>query len=260
VRQDLDIARRTGTAPRVNLLPVSIVRRRLVRRQRLGSGAGLLVLLVLLALLWAAEAGRADRAGRVAAREEAATAALQAQRAKLQPWAELRDQVDGLERLQAAVYAKEIRFSGVLQDVSTLVPGNAWLTQMSVAFKEQPSTAGTGGSATGGGTATTRSTQQTSGQAAGSAVFPGAPGDGAPVATVTLSGEALGHVDVGGLVRTLNAAARRKGQRVYLNPFFTTSQRQQGSGQAPVTFAATVDLGQAAYSGRFQQPDQPGGK
>ena len=39
---------------------------------------------------------------------------------------------------------------------------------------------------------------------------------------------------------------------MYLNPYFTTSDKDDGDGQATVTFSATVDLSSAAYSGRYQ--------
>ena len=39
---------------------------------------------------------------------------------------------------------------------------------------------------------------------------------------------------------------------MYLNPYFSTSQKADEGGQDTVTFSATVDLSIAAYSGRFQ--------
>jgi Tfp pilus assembly protein PilN len=249
MRQDVDLVRSTGTAPRVNLLPAAVVERRLVRRQRAGFAVGFVLVLGLLAVLYVGEAGRADRARQAAGREQAATAGLEAHKAGLQPYADLQAEVAGVEQLQASVYAKELRFSGVLQDVSTLIPDNAWLNQMSVNLKDAT---GTGGAA--------QAAAATPNGAAATAI-PGAPGSGSPVASITLSGTALGHVDVGALIRTLNGTVKRNRQPVYLNPFFTTSQRQAESGQQrTVSFAATVDIGQAAYSGRFQRPGQAGGR
>jgi hypothetical protein len=39
---------------------------------------------------------------------------------------------------------------------------------------------------------------------------------------------------------------------VYLNPYFSSAQKGDKSGQTTVTFSASVDLSNAAYSGRFQ--------
>jgi hypothetical protein len=253
MRQDADLARRTVTTPRVNLLPATLVERRLVRRQRTGFAAGFAVLLALLTLVHLYQTGRADQARQAASREQAVTAGLTAQRAKLQPWADLQTEVADLERLQASVYAKEIRFSGILQDVATLVPDNAWLTRLGATVKDPAGGGASGGRAAGSAAAGAQGTP-------GSSPVPGAPGTGDPVATITFSGEALAHVDVGVLVRTMDGTIKRNGQPVYHNPFFTTSQRQEGSGQqATVTFSATVDVGPAAYSGRFQRPGQAGG-
>ena len=81
---------------------------------------------------------------------------------------------------------------------------------------------------------------------------PGSPGAGSPVATITFGGAGLEHVDVGGFLRALARGPKKGGQQVYLNPYFTTSQKADESGQQTVTFSATVDLSSAAYSGRFQ--------
>jgi len=250
MRQDLELARRTGAAPRVNLLPLAIVERRLVRRQRVACGAGFVLLLSLLALVYVAASGRAERAERASSRQRAVAAGLEAERSRLQPWAALQAEVAESERLQASVYAGEIRFSDVLQDVSTLMPANAWLTQMNASV----SNAGTGGQAATAATASTQAGQAT-------VAPPGAPGSGSPVASITFSGMAFGHVDVGGMVRALDGAVERDGQAVYLNPYFTSSQKQAQSGQrSTVTFSASVDLGPAAYSGRFQRPGESGGR
>lgn len=133
---DVDTTQRLGAAPRVNLLPAWVGERRLLRRQRLGVAAGLVAVLVLLALAWLAASASADRAQRAAARERATAARLSAERARLQPWADLQDEVASAEKLRATVYAREVRFSGVLQDIANLMPDNAWLTQLSASLTE----------------------------------------------------------------------------------------------------------------------------
>ena len=85
-------------------------------------------------------------------------------------------------------------------------------------------------------------------------------GFGSPIGSITFAGMALGHVDVGRMIRVLEGAVKRNGGSAYLNPFYTSSQKQSQSGQATVTFSATVDLGPAAFSGRFQRPGQTGGR
>ena len=242
--QDLQLARRVGAAPKVNLLPSWVTERRLVRRQRLGVAAGFAFVLLVLVLVWLAESARADRAEQAAANQRAVSDQLAAERAQLQPWADLQAEVATAEKLRADVYASEVRFSGVMQDISTLMPDNAWLTTMNATLTEAKP------GQTGG-------TQNSGGQ---TVLVPGAPGFGSPVGSITFSGMALGHVDVGRMIRVLDGAVKRNGGSVYLNPYYTSSQKQSQSGQRTVTFSATVDLGPAAFSGRFQRPGQTGGR
>jgi hypothetical protein len=231
-------AQRQGP-PRIDLLPRELVEQRLVRRQRSGIGAGFLVLLALLGLWYVFESRTLDRAQDKADQERAVATGLRAQRAKLQPLADLEAQIAAAEQLRTSVYRSEIRFSGVMRDISAIVPSDVWLTSMDVAFSNAGNAATTG-----------TATPQAGGAAA--AVTPGSPGAGSPVATITFAGAGLEHVDVGGFLRALARGPKKGGQQVYLNPYFTTSQRTTEGGQETVTFSATVDLSTAAYSGRFQ--------
>jgi hypothetical protein len=234
-------AQRQGP-PRIDLLPRELVEQRLVRRQRSGIGAGFLVLLALLGLWYVLESRTLKEAQDQADQERAAATSLRAQRAQLQPLAELEAQIAAAEQLRASVYRSEIRFSSVMRDISAIVPEDVWLTSMSAVFNSTAS-ASTGG--------TSASPQA---GAAAAAVTPGSPGAGAPIATITFAGAGLEHVDVGGFLRALARGPKKGGKQVYLNPYFTTSQKSKSKegGQDTVTFSATVDLSSAAYSGRFQ--------
>ena len=60
-------------------------------------------------------------------------------------------------------------------------------------------------------------------------------------------------------MRALAAGPKKRGSRVYLNPYFTASQKSaEEGGETTVTFSATVDLSKAAFSGRFQPAGQQG--
>jgi Fimbrial assembly protein (PilN) len=236
-------AQRRSGPPRIDLLPREIVEQRLIVRQRAGIGAGFLLLLALLGLWYVLENQQLTEARREADQEQAVATGLRAQRAQLQPIADLEAQIAAADQLRAQVYAREIRFSTVMRDISAIVPADVWLTSMNVAYRE-----GTAGAATGAAAPAAPE---------GAAAVPGSPGAGSPVATITFQGAGLGHVDVGGFLRALARGPRKGGQPVYLNPYFTTSQKDTDSGQEMVTFSATVDLTEAAYSGRYQ-PQQPG--
>lgn len=238
-------AQRQGP-PQINLLPKQLVEERLIRRQRGGLGAGFLVVLALLGLWYVLEGRALDRARDQADQEQTVATGLRARRAQLQPLAELEAQIAAAEQLRAQVYAREIRFSSIMRDVSAIVPGNVWLTTMSAAFSDA---AGAGATAAGGASAPA--------DPAASTGIPGSPGAGSPVGTITFAGAGFGHVDIGGFMRALARGPKKQGQPVYLNPYFTTSQKGDEGGQATVTFSASVDLTGAAYSGRYQS-QQPG--
>jgi hypothetical protein len=235
-------AQRPAGPPRIDLLPRAQVEQRKAQRQRGVIGAGFLALLALLGLWYVVENRELTRAQEEADHEQVVATVLRAQRAELQPLADLEAQLAAAEQLRASVYRKEIRFSSVMRDISAIVPDDVWLTSMAVAFSETGTAPAAGGSGTttapAGGAATTST--------------PGSPGAGSPVASITFAGAGLEHVDVGGFLRALARGPEKGGQQVYLNPYFTTSQKAAESGQETVTFSATVDLSSAAYSGRFQ--------
>ena len=237
---------RSQGPPRIDLLPRQLVEQRLVRRQRTGIGAGFLVLLAVLAIWYVLETQALHDAQAEADQERATATALRAQRAQLQPLADLEAQIAASEQLRASVYRNEIRFSGVMRDISAIVPDDVWLTSMAVAFTDaaNASQAGTGTAASTGNTATNGG--------GATAATPGSPGAGSPVANITFAGAGIEHVDVGGFLRALARGPKKGGQPVYLNPYFTASDKEDENGQTMVTFSATVDLSSAAYSGRYQ--------
>jgi hypothetical protein len=234
-------AQRQGP-PRIDLLPRGLVEQRVLRRQRAGVGAGFLVVLALLGAWYLVESGQRSRAEDQATQERAVATGLRAQRAELQPLADLEARIDAADQLKASVYKREIRFSAVMRDISEIVPDDVWLTSMAATFTE----------AANGSTATTGSAPAASGGGGTAAVTPGSPGAGSPVASITFAGAGLEHVDVGGFLRALARGPKKDGHPVYLNPYFTTADKADEDGLKTVTFSATVDLSAAAYSGRFQ--------
>jgi hypothetical protein len=236
-------AQRQGP-PKIDLLPRALVDQRTARRQRGAIGAGFLALLAVLGLWYVLETRTLDEARDRADQERAVATGLRAQRLQLQPLADLEAQIDAADQLRTSVYRNEIRFSSVLRDISAIVPTDVWLTSMAATFNST-----TASSTTNGASAAPQAAQAGS---AAAAVTPGSPGAGSPVATITFAGSGLEHVDVGGFLRALARGPKKGGKQVYLNPYFTTSQRTDDAGQQIVTFSATVDLSSAAYSGRFQ--------
>src|SRR5919108_4235818 len=230
--------------PRVNLLPREIKERRVAQRQRGGIAVAFVLLVALLGLWYARESQALTEARQEADRERAVAEGLRSRRTALQPYAELESRIAAADQLRAKVYAREVRFSAIMQDISAIIPGDVWLTQMNAAVTVPGNQAGGGAAAA---------------AAPGATLTPGSPGAGSPVATITFTGAGLGHVDVGGFMRALAAGPKKRGARVYLNPYFTASQKDdEGGGETTVTFSATVDLSKAAFSGRFQPAGQQG--
>jgi len=227
--------------PRIDLLPKQMVEQRLARRQRSGIGAGFLVLLAVLGIWYVLETRELSDAQAAADQERATATSLRAERAQLQPLADLETQIAAAEQLRSQVYANEIRFSSIMRDVSAIMPERVWLTTLSATFNDAggsgPTAAGTASAPAGSG---------------GGSTTPGSPGSGSPVATIAFAGSGFGHADVGEFVRALARGPKKEGQPVYFNPYFTTSQKADEGGQGTVTFSASVDLTAAAYSGRYQ--------
>ena len=236
--------------PMVNLLPREIAERRLVRRQRAGVGAAFAVLLVLLGCWYLLQTRQLADARKEADSEQAILVGLRAHRNQLQPYADLQAQIAAADQLRTRVYATEIRFSSVMRDLSAIVPDNVWLTKMTATFNSTTAgSAGATGSAPSAGASATTDGITT----------PGSPGADSPIATISFAGSGLGHVDVGQLLRALASGPKTSDQPVYLNPYFTSSQKDAAAGtEATVTFSASVDMSKAAYSGRFQPAGRQG--
>jgi Tfp pilus assembly protein PilN len=241
VAQQLDVLRRTGLAPSVNLLPPGITERRRLRKQRrvlLIVGAGVLVLVL---LLWYLEVARSAEAAERADEAEATVATLEREKASLQRYADLRGRLTELEQQRTVVFKGEVRGSTILEDFTRLVPQDVWLTELALTVQPQPDLPG----------GTGEDAQAPAGQE-GVAV-PGAPGtataSGVPVAKITFAGLALSHPDVAAFVKSLDETVKRGGRPIYVNPYYTSSSAAGGD---TVTFSGTVDLTAAAFSGRFQ--------
>jgi Tfp pilus assembly protein PilN len=252
--QQLDVLRRTGLAPSVNLLPPGITDRRSLRRQRrtlVIVGAGVLVLVL---IVWYLELTRSANAAHRADDAEATVVGLERDKASLQRFADLRARLTELEEQRTVVFKGEVRGSTVLEDFTRLVPKDVWLTSLSLTVQEQPGLPG--------GAANQQGAAPNTGQQG--AAVPGAPGtatpsSGTPVATITFSGQALSHPDVAAFIKSLNETVKRGGQPIYVNPYYTSSTAGSSSGStgssgstSTVTFNGTVDLTAAAFSGRFQ--------
>ncbi len=128
----------------VNLLPPDILAAQRQRRMAAVvalAGAGMIGLIFVFYVLQLGSLGsvRDD-----IERAEQNNAGLQRDIEALQPFEEIRSQAQAKQDLLNQVYANEISFSGILMDVSRVIPSEAALT--SLAATSQEPTATTGGS------------------------------------------------------------------------------------------------------------------
>jgi Tfp pilus assembly protein PilN len=126
----------------VNLLPPDIVAAQ--RQRRMAgvvalAGAGVVVLIFLFYLLQVNKVGdvRAD-----IERQERTNASLQNQIDDLREFDELRARAQAKQELLNTVFLNEISFSGIMMDVSRVIPSTAALTSMTASTQEPTPTTG----------------------------------------------------------------------------------------------------------------------
>jgi Tfp pilus assembly protein PilN len=122
----------------VNLLPADL-RRRQRTRQLTSAAAGLAALVVLLLLLvFLYESGRLSTANNHLDEQNATNAQLQSQITDLQRFDQLKGDVDQRQALVDGLLQEQVMWSGVLHDVSMVIPGQVYLTQVSGLITESP--------------------------------------------------------------------------------------------------------------------------
>jgi Tfp pilus assembly protein PilN len=126
----------------VNLLPPDILAAQ--RQRRMAgvvalAGVGVIALIILFYLLQVGKVGgiRSD-----IERQERTNASLQRQIDDLRAFDELRARAQAKQDLLNSVFADEVSFSGLLMDISRVIPTNAALTSMTVASQEPVPTTG----------------------------------------------------------------------------------------------------------------------
>lgn len=211
----------------VNLLPREVAERQRVRRFTAAVGAGAGVAVILLAFVYTLQVGRLHAAQQALAAQQARNAGLQQQISSLQRFHTLKQEVTDKQALVTGLTQGQIMWSGVMKDVSSVIPTQMWLTQFNGSL-----------------------TSATTGTPA-----PGASGTAAPsattganlVGTLQFSGYAMAHTDV---ADWLDRLAQVKG---WANPWVSSSQKTTSGNTIVVQWTGTVDLTSAATSEGRQQ-------
>jgi Tfp pilus assembly protein PilN len=115
---------------RVNLLPPELRERAKTRRQTIVVAAVGSALVVLIVFLYVLQGLTENRLNKDLAAQNATNQQLQQQVNELQHFATLRSQLQQEEQLLTAALANTVSWSGVLHDISLVVPDRLWLTNL----------------------------------------------------------------------------------------------------------------------------------
>ncbi len=112
----------------VNLLPPEIRQRTQTRRLTLMVIAAGVVLLVLIGFFYAVQAANLARVKQDIAAQESKNAQINSEIAGLQEFAALQTEAQTKKALLSTAFANEVSFSGILLDLSRVIPSDAYLT------------------------------------------------------------------------------------------------------------------------------------
>jgi Tfp pilus assembly protein PilN len=194
---------------RVNLLPPEIRERQRLRR-RVGAVTAVGVLLLAgIGALYFLQQLRVNDLRRDLEAQEAENNRLRAEIAELQEFVQLQQELVDTQQLLATLLANEVRWSGVLRDISLVIPGQTWLTTLNGQL-----------------------TQAAEGQ-------PVAPeGPSGLIGQISFNGFGLSHRDVALWLTRLEDVEG------FANPWISVSQKTQIGAQDVVQFTSTADLSQ----------------
>lgn len=201
---------------RINLLPPEIVERQRARRRTFAVAAAGVVALAVIGALFALQTLRLSDVEDQVEAQEATNVQLRTQIASLQDVQALEQDVATKRALLSTLLSDQVLWSGVLRDVSLVVPGETWLS-------------GLNGQA-GAAAAETEAPVTT--------VVPGA----GLIGQISFSGFAFDHREVALWL------SRLEDVRGFLNPWLANSAKTQIGTTEVVQFTSSVDLSEQALA------------
>lgn len=121
----------------VNLLPVEVRQRHRTRRITALVVSAALAAIGILFLILVLQSARLSKVREELAAQEQVNQRLQGQIADLQQFSELKAELSAKRALLAEAERGEILWSGVLRDVSMLIPADMWLSSLSASVTPQ---------------------------------------------------------------------------------------------------------------------------
>lgn len=204
---------------RINLLPPEVRQRQRVRRQTAAVIAAGVVILAGVAALFFLQQLRLVAVNNDLEDQRATNSGIQAQINDLRRFDELQREVEASRNMLTTLMANEVLWSGILRDISLVIPSDVWLSGVSAQTNESslsttaPAAAGTG---TGGATGL--------------------------VGQITFTGFSLDHRAVALWL------ARLDDIRGFANPWLSNAQKTDVGTHKVVQFASSVDLSQQAVA------------
>jgi Tfp pilus assembly protein PilN len=212
----------------VNLLPPELLARQKQRRLTsliiLGGAIGVLILLV----FWFLQGQKLSDVNEQIAAQNAVNAGLQAQINDLSEFQALQEEATQKEALLTQAFAGEVSFSGLLMDMSRVIPSDAYLTALNIVLTT--ATPGTEGAVPPAG-----------GAAAGSLI-----------GTINSEGQAAGIESLASWLTRLESV------QGWVNPWMASIAETE-PGSRLYTFSSGVDLSSQALTTRGQEGLTGGG-
>ena len=115
----------------VNLLPSDLRERQRVRRQTFGVAAAGVVVLLLVAVFFFLQVMRLRDVESDLEAQRAENAQLEAEVSRLLRFQEILDQLSTRRELLRGILENEVSWSGVLRDLSLVIPSQVWIQDMS---------------------------------------------------------------------------------------------------------------------------------
>ena len=223
---------------RINLLPPEIHERQRVRRRTAAVVAVGLIALAGLGAFYFLQILRLNEVEDDIAAQEAQNSQLSSQIAELQEIDLLQQEIETTRTLLNGLLADRILWSGVLRDVSLVIPGQAWLSSFNGTVGA-PATTGTTTTTAPGTPGTTTAAGATTTTTPGQAVQ-----GGTLVGQISFNGFAFTHRDVALWL------SRLEDVRGFVNPWLSNSTKTDIGTQEAVQFTSSVDLTEQALARR----------
>lgn len=196
---------------RINLLPPEIAARRKARQAWAATGVAGVVLLAALGGFYFLQTMRLADEQEKLEQQEQINADLQRRAAQLAQFEQLQQELANRLGLLDQLTAREVRWSGVLADISLVIPNNVWLNGFTGSL--------------------------TAGDQPQAAAQPGVP---AVIGDVQMAGSTFEHIDVAQWL------ARLAGVDRFLFPYISLSSRGELFGVDIVNFNSSVQLNELA--------------